>query len=584
MSGFVNVENVLKGAFFLKSLNLEFTYEGRDFEIGLHPISASFLTKTRLFTCARRRARPACGRDWKGWRRPVPKRKRRNEGALTPEPWKARVCKANATQIIKFLKLKLGLKRISKYFFKTVSVQKGGLKKKLAFLFCVWGILILMTSCGKKSSINEEAKSEKLCVKVVRAGMETFCDEMDSFGTVIYRLKNDVTSLVNGTIGEFLVKEGDFVKKGQVIAKLKNVQLEIQREQYLLNLESAKAAVELAEAEYAQAVLGVESRVLAVEKAKLNLKRREIEYELQKKNFENQRQLYEIGGVTKNSLEQQKISLESTGAEIEILKKEIEISSLGLRRQDLEKNGMEPAEEENLFQRQIVEFNTRTAFASLMSAKAAYKNALQQLSAVNKYIEELSIKSPVAGILGEKYFETGEYLKENEKIAVVFDTESVFVAAEIQEKDRVNLLEDAPVAVEFPSLNRCFSSKIAEISPAADFQSGNFSIKIPVDNPEGVLKPGMFARCKIQKNLPEEYVCIPDLAFQGGEEEEGKVFCVANGFAVQKEVKVKSRKNGKIWLEKGLEEGETVILNPAMFLKDGQAVQAAPYSENFAKK
>ena len=466
-------------------------------------------------------------------------------------------------------------------------VGRSSLKKYGACLLAVWGILFFTASCGKNSSIRGEKnglKNEKLSVNVAMAAVEAFCDETEGFGTVIYRLKNDVTSLVNGTIREFSVKEGDFVKKGQVIARLKNVQLEIQREQYLLNLESAKAAVELAEAEYAQAVLGVESRLLAVEKANLNLQRREIEFELQKKNFETQRQLYEIGGVTKNSLEQQKISLESSGAEIEILKKEIEISSLGLRRQDLEKNGVVPEEDEILFRKQIVEFNTRTAFASLMSAKAAYKNAEQQLSAVNTYIEELCIKSPVAGIVGEKYFETGEYLKENERIAVIFDTESVFVAAEIQEKDMVNLREDAAVSVEFPSLDRSFSSKIAEISPAADFQSGNFSIKIPVENPDGALKPGMFARCRIQKSLPEEYVCIPDQAFQGGQEEDGKVFCVANGFAIQKDVRVKSRKNGKIWLEKGLEDGETVILNPALFLKDGQAVQAAPYSENFAKK
>ena len=61
--------------------------------IGVRPTPASFLAKTRLFTCARLRARPASpfgrGRNWKGWRNPVPKR---SEGMEALWRWNPEKC------------------------------------------------------------------------------------------------------------------------------------------------------------------------------------------------------------------------------------------------------------------------------------------------------------------------------------------------------------------------------------------------------------------------------------------------------------------------------------------------------------
>ena len=79
--------------------------------------------------------------------------------------------------------------------------------------------------------------------------------------------------------------------------------------------------------------------------------------------------------------------------------------------------------------------NTRTAKAQVASAKAQLDSAEQQLKSVELLLEQLTIKSPVSGIVGQKYYENGEYVKENEKILTLIDTSSVDAVIYIQEKE-----------------------------------------------------------------------------------------------------------------------------------------------------
>ena len=447
-------------------------------------------------------------------------------------------------------------------------VKKKKILTACFFVFCVF----FLNSCSKKDSAGQSKKTEAEKVCTVNAQKKFFIDELETFGTVTWKLKNDVTSLVKGTIKTFTVKEGDFVKKGEVIARLRNVQLEIQKKQYETNLNSQKASFDLALAEYEQAVLTVESRLLSLEKQELNLKQKKIELELKKKEFENQLELHKIGGVTKASIEQQKISLDSAVTEVEILEKEIEIASLGLKKEDLLKNGIVAAENEEVLKKQIVDFNVRTYRASMQVAQSNVEIARQQLDGVNTYIEELCIRSPADGIVGEKYFENGEYVQENEKLATIIGVDSIFVVVNVQEKDMVNLKNKTTVFVEIPSLNEKFESEITEVSPIADFQSGNFTVRIELKNENLALKPGMFARCRIEKLSPAEYVCVPENVLLSDRNGNEKLFCFVNGFAVQKEILVKQRKAGCVWIEKGLTEGEEVICNPPVFFRDGQSV------------
>lgn len=431
---------------------------------------------------------------------------------------------------------------------------------------------MFLISCNKNKQA--ELQNTSTFVNVVEVKNKVLDNTLNNFGSVTYKSKNDVTNLVAGTINNLKVKEGDYVKKGEILCVLRNVQMEQEKRQYESSLESARAALDIQVINLKEQKQAVESRLLSLEKSKLNIKQKELELEAQKKDFESQKQLHEIGGVTDVELEKLEISVKSSETDIEILKKEYEISSLGLRDEDLIDNDIIPSSNEKEKIEQLINLNSRAAEAQVTSAQAQVDAANQQLESVNTLLSELIIKAPVNGIVGAKNFENGEYVKENETILTLIDTSSVYVAFYVQEQDMVSFEIGAPITLEVPSINKKIDSVINEISPIADSQSGNFAVKSIVKNPDGMLKPGMFVRCSLLKGAQEEYPCVTETVLISNNDKNAKVFCIVNHLAVIKSINIKAHKDGMLWIESGITEGDFVINKPSPFLKEGQYVES----------
>lgn len=438
---------------------------------------------------------------------------------------------------------------------------------------CLCAYMFFFASC-KETEKNKNAAdmNTDMPVSVVSVKETAPDNSLSSFGTVTYKSKNDVTALVAGTVTSMLVKEGDFVRKEQVIAYLRNVQLEMQKEQYLNSLDSAKAALELAKTKLREDKLSVESRILALDKSQLTIQQKELELESEKETLAGKTELHAIGGITDAALRQLQLQEHSSETEIAVLKKEQEIAELGLRNKDLIENGYTPADNEQAKLDQLVELNTQSTKAQILSAEADVKNAQQSLTAVEKLIEELTIRSPSAGVVGARYYENGEYIKENEKVVTIMDISSVYAVFYIQEQDMVNFVQGAPLTVELPSLHENFKTRINEISPAADPQSGNFSVKTLLPNGKRNIRPGMFVKCTLEKISPEKFCMIPETALINKNNNSAGVFCIAGGHAVMKTVTISSTKDGFVWLKKGLSSGDIVIDKPSPFLREGQNV------------
>ena len=408
-------------------------------------------------------------------------------------------------------------------------------------LFLLFSV-ILFSSCKQKTTNQNESK---VTVNVIKVQQKILDNTLNNFGTIAYKSKNDVTNLVAGTIIAFNVKEGDYIQKGQIVCRLRNVQLEIEKEQCISALESAKAALAIQNVNVSDQKLAIES----------------------------QERLHEIGGTTDVELEKLKINISSLETEIAVLQKEIEIASLGLRNIDLIHNGIEPSEDLEERKKQLIELNIKSALSQVDSAKAQVNSAKQKLNSVNKLIEELTIHSPVEGIVGAKHFENGEYIKENEKVITIIDTASVYGVIYVQEQDMVDFKTGASMNVSIPSLNKSFNSTIDEISPVADPQSGNFSVKTILKNKDGLIKPGMFIKCSIQKGEQLKYPCIKDTVLLSNDEKNAKVFTVLNNILVQKNINIIAHKDGLIWIDSGLSEGDIIVNKPSPYLKEGQYVE-----------
>jgi RND family efflux transporter MFP subunit len=444
------------------------------------------------------------------------------------------------------------------------------LKKSTRYLFLF--LFFLFIACHKKE-MHDAEDTAKPAVSTVMAELKPYNNNLAGFGSVMYKIKNDITCQVEGTIIQLDVKEGSLINNDEKIAQLKNVQLEIQKEQYENTLLSAKAALSVAGTKLQEGRLNVEGRLFAIEKNYLNLRQMELELQEAVSIQNGKKELFMIGGITDAEFKSIGLSINSKETSISILKKEIEISELGLRDEDLLKAGYEITSNREEHKNNLIELNTMAQRAELETALANVSNAEKNLTSIQRQISELTIRSTVSGVVGALYFENGEYVPQNEKLATIMDISSVYAVFSIQEQDIINFVVGTPLEIEIPSLSKTVSASIDEIAPVADPQSGNFSVKAELQNPNISIKPGMFVKCIIPRSHDLIYPAIPETALVKVNGQEASVYCVVNGMLALKTIQIQAQKEGIVWVANGLRENEYVVDKPSPFLKEGAYVK-----------
>ncbi|MCR5699421.1 MAG: efflux RND transporter periplasmic adaptor subunit, partial [Treponemataceae bacterium] len=382
--------------------------------------------------------------------------------------------------------------------------------KILISFFLFVGLLVLsfiFLSC--KNEIEVSPLSDAMIVNSVQAKKEILDDTVNNFGSITYKTKTDLTAQTGGKITGFNVHEGSYVKKGEVIAVIENVQLEIRKIECEISLESAISQLEAEKIKLNYERLAVESRLLGLEKAELSIQQKELELKTNQNNLNDSMTLHKMGGITDSELENLKLSVASQKTDIALLKKEKEISLLGLRDIDLIQNGIVPSLDSDEKKAQFIELNLKSSMAQIKAMEAQVKNVRQELEGINKMIDELTVRSPISGYIAAKYYENSEYINDNEKLATIIDTDSVYAVFYVQEKDMVNFNLGTKLVLNIPSLNKTVNARIDEISAVADSASGNFSVKSVITNKNGQIKPGMFVRCSIQKGEKSSFVRLP---------------------------------------------------------------------------
>ena len=427
----------------------------------------------------------------------------------------------------------------------------------------------VLCSCAKAKGGGEELLEARTVT--VKKSAQNFC--LDTFGSVTYKRKNEVTALVEGTVYELNVQEGSKVCQGDVLLRMKNVQYEIQKAEFQNQLNSAKARLRAAKNNLTQEELGAQSRMLSLENARASLAQKKEELDLSKKNLEKNRSLFEAGGISESAFEKMSLECQAVQTEVAILEKEIKADEMGFRDQDLLAAGMEPSEDSEEKARQLVELNVQSAKIQIELCAAEAQNAEENLRSINSLMENLTLRSPMSGVVGTLNVENGERVTQNQKALTIIDMSEPFAQVTVQEKDMEKIALGSPALVEIESLGQNQKSAVSFISPLADYETGNFFIKIPLKNAEENLRFGMFAQCSIETNKRENFFAAPPEAILGRNGNNIVFYCVKNGYVFQKECPIEMERNGKIFISGGIEDGEKIVVNPSSAIKEGVHVK-----------
>jgi membrane fusion protein, multidrug efflux system len=203
----------------------------------------------------------------------------------------------------------------------------------------------------------------------------------------------------------------------------------------------------------------------------------------------------------------------------------------------------------------------------LQQAKAQQKLHAKNLADTKLYV-------PFHGVLLKKLAEVGEITGTGIPLFVVSDIHIVKVTAFIPENELhiIKLGQEAKVLVS--SLSGTYTGKVTEVGSAADPASRAFTVRIDVDNPGLLIRPGMIAEVKIAAGQKEVSLAVPMEAVQHDPANLSYVF-VADSVkqkAFRRNVSLGKIINDQIEILSGLAENEMVITGGQQKLVDGTRI------------
>ncbi len=214
---------------------------------------------------------------------------------------------------------------------------------------------------------------------------------------------------------------------------------------------------------------------------------------------------------------------------------------------------------------------------NLAALQAAVEAAQADVRAAQARLADTMLRAPITGVVTQRALDTGAMASPGQSILSVQAIQQVWATVSIPEEVTRRIFQGQTASVTFDALpGQTFAGRIAQILPAADAQSRQFTVRVRVDNRNRRIRPGMFGRVTFTTEKANDALVAPLEAVKTDPTKPGAgtVTVVADGKAQTRPVQT-GLDNGKvIVLRNGVTDGDQVIILSTRPVREGQAVRA----------
>jgi len=347
-----------------------------------------------------------------------------------------------------------------------------------------------------------------------------FSYNVRTVGTLFALHESHIGSKVGSKVAEIYVDESDEVKKGDPLLKL-------EQEDFIEAVNQARAAVATAEATLANVLAGTRKEDIAAAKAS---------FELAEREYNRMKGLWETQSVPK-------ARLDAAEAQYKTAKETYEKAVRGPREEDI-----------------------NVARAGVNQAEAALEVARTKLG-------DSVVRAPFDGVIVGKYANVGEMVGPTRVLFREVDISRIKVEGDIPETEFAYTRVGAPAFVSvdvYPGEE--FRGSVTLVNPSVDPMTRTFHVEMEIPNPDERLKPGMFARLRLQvrqerkPGIPME--ALNRLPATGVY----YAFAVVEGKAQKVNVTLGLREGNWVAVDEGLSVGDQVVTSGSALLQTGRRV------------
>lgn len=227
---------------------------------------------------------------------------------------------------------------------------------------------------------------------------------------------------------------------------------------------------------------------------------------------------------------------------------------------------------------------------ALYTAGGVSKQQYDQMSTQVKVAEEslrnldknTKLLSPINGVITQRNFDSGD-LTMGQPILVVMQLQPVKIMISISEEFFPKIKVGTPVDIYLDVYEgKKFPGKVSLIYPTIESASRTFQVQVSINNPKMEIRPGMFARTKVELGSKNRVV-VPDKAVikQSGTNE--KYIYVLDGDTVlYTKVELGRRVGDQYEILSGIESGQKVVVAGMNSLVDKSKVKVTESGVNLS--
>lgn len=350
------------------------------------------------------------------------------------------------------------------------------LNKKWIFVViivvAIIGIAVAKHGKKKVATVKKETqnvKVQKIATQNISSEVQ-YASKLEGIQAVTVSPKN------SGKVAAVNIKVGDKVTAGQVLFTIDTSELNAQLQQQQAALAASNANL---------VKTGGANSTQPIQNAEQQLARDQITYNDALDTYNKDQKLYEAGAIAKQDIDNAKSKLDT--------------ASIALK-----------ADQDNL--------NLQKQQIGPQSVQAAAAQVEQSQAAVNyvrTQINNSTVTAPISGIVSAKNVDVGAIASGTVGTVTIIDTSSLIAQINVPDKivGKLQLGQSVPVVVNALS-DKPITGVIDNISPDATSKNNSYIVKVKIDNSNGELKSGMFAKISIPDQKKDNAVVVPNEALK----------------------------------------------------------------------
>jgi RND family efflux transporter MFP subunit len=216
----------------------------------------------------------------------------------------------------------------------------------------------------------------------------------------------------------------------------------------------------------------------------------------------------------------------------------------------------------------------RDSLVALARRRLAYwdisEDQIDRLLRSGQIRKTMVLHAPFSGVVMRKEVHEGQGVEPGENLMMVAPVDPVWIRAAVYGADLPFVEVGTPARVTLEGLpGRSYRARIAYLYPELEASTRSARVRIEVRNPDGAIRPGMFARVTLEAATPE-VLSVPGSAVLETGTRQVVFVARGDGGLVPRTVRLGRRGDHRVEVLEGLREGERVATS-AQFLLDSEA-------------